>query len=1159
MKGDFSRSTFEKTKHYSKVHQQQGRVNLDSDWNEQSEINTYFQRNTSKEIIGITGASIDNAGFKIIPIFVNPSTVAPGPNYMIQSGRYFVDGILCENENNVSAKMQPDLTAINDRDNPALPMDAGTYLVYLDVWEKHVTSLEDPDIREVALGGADTTTRSKIVWQVKTQKIGNFDNDDLHCLSDISFWNDLTNRQLKAALTVRTSSKNQNLDSCELPPDTSYQGLENQLYRIEIHDYDHTSELLTVKWSRNNGFVVARIHSVNVNTVTLQNLGKDEVLGFQQGDWVEIIDDQMEMLGKPGLFAQITDIDDLNVTLSVVSSENDDASPNSIQEIILMSARPKIRKWDVKDGLLEISKTKRSDSSDANDSFWFEIEDGIEIKIGTGKFQPDDYWLVPARTATHDIIWPKDDDGTSLPQPPAGVDHHYARLAILKFDGTKIDAASLTDCRRLFPDLTSLSNLRYVGGNGQVGKKNTSLLLPLKVGVSNGKHPLEGIDVEFEVKSGNGAIIPTDTTTDSDGIAQCVWTLGASEPQQVMAVMKDKNGQSVHLPVWFNATIQQDGKSGNCSISIDPTDVSDGGTSLSKRIQELQTSNGGKICLSSGQYILSDTVTIHNLNNITIEGTGNSTQLIIQNKETALHFVQCKNICIDKVKIVSANPSGKLVDQSGLGGVLTFTNCHEITVSNSKLKSAHGFRPTRSCLVIYGSSSSPSSNNRIHNCSFELGSMQIGILATNISDLIVENNHLKTISLKSKVLPAKKSDLFKHNTMLELLISRLGGRGMSAETFTTINTMEAGLINLFQTALDQNATGNHSGAIKTMNNAKKTIIKIDETIALGKETSQLFVDNEILKIFDRAKKEHAEISSLLDDGIRSANGQKYEEAKMLWKTASAKEGNTHELIKIASSLSKRAIDDNVVNTDKSKNQKIVYAAATWNFDKNDFTTSDFKKIKGLRQDISPGYQGIVIGGMVADKVKIQNNILKRMVQGIHVGLSNNIKTVKNQSIHAVKNIMISGNVVESEFSSFFPRQKHGIFIGNADSAYIQDNQIILKRTNHANIKFKSDPASEGISGFGYYGTMLRIVGNNVVGADKGISVTSLGFLPTRKYGLWILRENVVTDYSLYPYHLAGKTTKLKDNILFGGRDNLPELSTSSFIGSLVYISPFKII
>ena len=44
-------------------------------------------------------------------------------------------------------------------------------LVYLDVWEQHVTALDDDHIREVALGVPDTATRSRTLWQAKVLSI----------------------------------------------------------------------------------------------------------------------------------------------------------------------------------------------------------------------------------------------------------------------------------------------------------------------------------------------------------------------------------------------------------------------------------------------------------------------------------------------------------------------------------------------------------------------------------------------------------------------------------------------------------------------------------------------------------------------------------------------------------------------------------------------------------------------------------------------------------------------------------------------------------------------------------------------------------------------------------------------------------------------------
>ena len=65
MKGDFSRQTFDPTKHYNGVLMQQGRVQLDADWNEQQAIHRYRTETATYDIIGYSGAPAQNPGFEI--------------------------------------------------------------------------------------------------------------------------------------------------------------------------------------------------------------------------------------------------------------------------------------------------------------------------------------------------------------------------------------------------------------------------------------------------------------------------------------------------------------------------------------------------------------------------------------------------------------------------------------------------------------------------------------------------------------------------------------------------------------------------------------------------------------------------------------------------------------------------------------------------------------------------------------------------------------------------------------------------------------------------------------------------------------------------------------------------------------------------------------
>ena len=63
---------------------------------------------------------------------------------------------------------------------------------------------------------------------------------------------------------------------------------------------------------------------------------------------------------------------------------------------------------------------------------WIPLENGIEIQFaGQGAYRSGDYWLFPARTATAEVEWPREREGTPYTKPPDGIAHHYAPLAII--------------------------------------------------------------------------------------------------------------------------------------------------------------------------------------------------------------------------------------------------------------------------------------------------------------------------------------------------------------------------------------------------------------------------------------------------------------------------------------------------------------------------------------------------------------------------------------------------------------------------------------------------------------------------------------------------------------------------------------------------------
>lgn len=427
MKGDFTRDTFKKSKHYRRVLMQQGRVQVDADWNEQLSIDIHIDRTARRDIIGHHGGPQGNgpdgkplAGFEIIP---------QGSNLRITAGRYYVDGILVENE------AERLFTQQDDYRNAQLPTAPGNYLVYLDVWEAHLTALEDAAIREVALNGPDTATRTRVLGQVKWQAISANGTCQDFGPAWIPTGADSTGRLAARAQPDPPGSK-----PCIVPEEAGYRRLENQLYRVEIHNQGQLGTA-TFKWSRENGSIVTRWKAQDGDKLIVSSVGRDEVLGFANQQWIELTDEIHEQAGTPGTLVMIDNVDGDTITIDPTTA----IGPTTLASFDVNTA--KIRRWE--------SKGAESVTVPATNDGWIPLEDGVQIKFKNGNFRTGDYWLIPARTLTHAIEWNvQAGTGPEGFQLRHGIQHFYCPLAIGSFSGQ--NWGSLTPCRRLFPPLTEI-------------------------------------------------------------------------------------------------------------------------------------------------------------------------------------------------------------------------------------------------------------------------------------------------------------------------------------------------------------------------------------------------------------------------------------------------------------------------------------------------------------------------------------------------------------------------------------------------------------------------------------------------------------------------------------------------------------------------------
>ncbi len=438
MKGDFTRTTFNPRKHYRGVLMQQGRVQLDADWNENLDILLSRIETETIDVIGYCGVPIHDAGFGILNT-MSPALTAG--DFGLSKGRAYVDGILVENDADVAFSQQPHILP---KPGPKITT-SGVYLLYLDVWQRHIIALDDKEIREVALGGPDTATRVQTIWQAKVHRLGNV-GQNFNCSDEAKPWPAASTGKLAA----RTHPESVPIDPCEVGTGGGYKRLENQLYRVEVHKGSGVTGGPTFKWSRDNGSVVVAISEFNVDSdsekIKVTSLGRDSVLGLHELDWVEVVDDAKELAGEPGTIAQIQKIDpeQLVITLSTSATGFD------------INGHPKLRRWDTRP---EQTNAEFSITIPSGNDGFIPLEGGVEVKFETGTFRTGDYWLIPARTIPGkfgEIEWPQE-SGSPVFRLTFGNIHHYCKIALLNATGTtSISVTRLEDCRKLFPPLTEL-------------------------------------------------------------------------------------------------------------------------------------------------------------------------------------------------------------------------------------------------------------------------------------------------------------------------------------------------------------------------------------------------------------------------------------------------------------------------------------------------------------------------------------------------------------------------------------------------------------------------------------------------------------------------------------------------------------------------------
>jgi hypothetical protein len=431
MKTQLSRDSFNRDKRYSGVYLQQGRMITDADWNEEAEI---AKRRLDDSLADAVASGVPREhGLKFV--------AAAGQPLRLTRGRLYADGVGALVTGTQADPSQP--FGLGQQADFPLPdgvvPPAVSYRLYADVWERSVTSLEDPDqLRDPAFHGADTASRTQTMAQLKW------------CAAAADPEDPAVNPPLgDARLTLTLRRQVAGLDPCDpcasevsVPP-----RIGNYLFRLEVHGVEggpQNPTRLVLKWSTENG---AEQHAVGT-----------EPADFKGSDWVyELYTTRTEKHLGVHLAGGIT-------PLAGQLVEGFPAVPPA--------GFPFVRRWDgycdlrrqgntwtLADGRERGVDLATDTAADADGHVSLTGAASLQLSTLTldldltnQTFVAGDYWLAPVREA---VLVPG--DVVLDAAPPAGIRHHYLLLATLDNTGAAVAPDTNRQQRLDFPSLTSLA------------------------------------------------------------------------------------------------------------------------------------------------------------------------------------------------------------------------------------------------------------------------------------------------------------------------------------------------------------------------------------------------------------------------------------------------------------------------------------------------------------------------------------------------------------------------------------------------------------------------------------------------------------------------------------------------------------------------------
>lgn len=464
---DISRDATDLRKHYDRVHMQQGRVLTDDDFNEAERLDAEDARRVRVDVIGPAGSPDD--GFRL-------TTIAG--QLALTAGTYYVGGLRLELEQNELFNLQRDWLQQGSAPGETLTAPAAEQFdfVWLDVWQQPISAVEDKELLEAALGGADTSARIRTMRRARVlSNVGDVDCADAwaQLLTSLATQGTIDGDfELvpDSELTVGADGSTTTDDLCSPPSNGGYLGAENQAIRVQITGtnqftwgFDNGAPLYRVKLLPDSNGVLRRIQMLT--------LPKDQAHYPLDGQvvellpWSSLLSNGQKNAELSGFLNKVNgsynpDTQELFITTAPGNDTGIPPTPFGERYSLRSDVGAIENEVAPEDVYLYMRVWNRGGDTQSPAAINFLPNNpvpltntGLQVTFSGANLRRNDFWIIAARPETPDVVVPWE---LSSGRHPHGVRRWIAPLGIIHWPGGNGPLAVEDDCRPTFLPLTRL-------------------------------------------------------------------------------------------------------------------------------------------------------------------------------------------------------------------------------------------------------------------------------------------------------------------------------------------------------------------------------------------------------------------------------------------------------------------------------------------------------------------------------------------------------------------------------------------------------------------------------------------------------------------------------------------------------------------------------